>query len=206
MKSLCPHCRRELNLMEIFHESDTTAIIGMLPSFGKHAHVVMGYCYLFGVSPWRLKAKKLRILLTELKTLFDSESFSYQKHAYRISQAGIAEALNMVVKKNFAEPLDSHNYLKKVMLSISAREDKAAGRETEKGLRKRETALMSGSRSVNGDTLPQGVPINETYPIPEEQVLPPPVKIKTMPEAHLSDEQIEANRRHIKTLLKDIGG
>jgi hypothetical protein len=132
--------------MEVFHESDTSAIIMMLPSFGKHAHAVMGYCYLFGVTPFRLKAKKLRLLLEELKRLFDSESFSFEKRAYGISHAGIAEALDVMIKRNFTRTLPNHNYLKQIMIGISEREGKDAGRAAEKKLHQREDALRSGVR------------------------------------------------------------
>lgn len=147
MKSACPYCRKELDLMEIFHESDTSAILQMLPSFGtKYAPLVMGYCYLFGVTPFRLKAKKLRILLDELKRLFDGESFTFEKRKYGISHAGIAEALDVMIKRNFTRTLPNHNYLKQIMIGISEREGKDAGRTAEKGLRKREETLRSGIR------------------------------------------------------------
>jgi hypothetical protein len=193
MMAACPYCRKELDLMEIFHESDTTAVIGMLPSFGRHSHVVMGYCYLFGVSPWRLKVKKIRILLTELKALFDTESFSYQKRIYRISQAGIGEALNIVVKKEFANTLDSHNYLKKIMIGIAEREEKDSGRKAETNLRKKEAGLMTGTRGSG------------PYPVPEEQASAP--AMRTIPPApdHLTPEQREENRRQAQELIRKIG-
>ena len=39
-----------------------------------------------------------------------------------------------------------------------------------------------------------------TYPVPEEQVEPRPVTSRP------SDDQIEKNLGHVKTLLKNIGG
>lgn len=155
MKAKCPFCLRELDLMEVFHESDTSAIIMMLPSFGtKYAPLVMGYCYLFGVTPFRLKAKKLRLLLEEMKRLFDAESFTFEKRKYGISHAGIAEALDVMIKRNFTRPLPNHNYLKSVMVTISEREGKVAGRQAEKDLRKREDALRSGIRPVDVTEIP----------------------------------------------------
>jgi hypothetical protein len=147
MKSACPYCRKELDLMEIFHESDTSAILQMLPSFGnKYAALVMGYCYLFGVTPFRLKAKKLRLLLEEMKRLFDAESFTFEKRKYAISHAGIAEALDVMIKRNFTRTLPNHNYLKQIMIGVSEQEGKAAGRLAEKKLLQREGALRSGVR------------------------------------------------------------
>lgn len=178
--------------MEVFHESDTSAIIMMLPSFGKHAHLVMGYCYLFGVTPFRLKAKKLRLLLEELKRLFDAESFTFEKRLYGIGHAGIAEALDAMIKRNFTRSLANHNYLKSVMITISEREGQSSGRTAEKDLRKREAGLMSGSR-------------DEAYPVPEEQVEAPRT-MKTMPRtAPLSDAELEANRQRLKKMAEEIG-
>lgn len=178
--------------MEIFHESDTSAILQMLPSFGtKYAHLVMGYCYLFGVTPLRLKAKKLRILLADMKRLFDAESFTFEKRQYGISHAGIAEALDVMIKRNFTRALPNHNYLKQIMIGISEREGKAAGRQAEKDLRKKEARLLLGSR--------------DDYPVPAEQVEAP--TMKTMPRtAPLSDAELEANRKRLKKMAETIGG
>jgi len=188
--------------MEIFHESDTSAILQMLPSFGnKYAPLAMGYCYLFGVTPFRLKAKKLRLLLEELKRLFDAESFTFEKRKYAISHAGIAEALDAMIKRNFTRTLLNHNYLKQVMIGIAEREAQAAGRSAEKDLRKREGALMSGSR--DGKSLTDHVN-DSKYLVLDESVEPPPLKLKSMPEAHLTPEQIEKNKRHVQGLIKTI--
>jgi hypothetical protein len=207
MNAPCPYCRKELDLMEIFHESDTSAIIQMLPSFGKHAHAVMGYCYLFGVTPFRLKAKKLRLLLDELKRLFDAESFSFEKRLYGISHAGIAEALDVMIKRNFDRTLHNHNYLKAVMIAISEREGKAAGKQAEKDLRKKEVLLMSGSdRGHDAEARRDRIvsPEAEAYPVPEERVEAPP--LRTMPRtAPLSDAEIEANRQRLKKMVAGLG-
>jgi hypothetical protein len=145
MKFPCPYCRKELDLMELHLESDLNAIIKAMPAFGHHAHVVMGYCYLFGVSPLKLKAKKLRILLEELKRLFDAEGFSFEKQKYAITRQGIAEALDIVVKREFANLLHNHNYLKQVMIGISERERGHASRQAEKDLKKKEAQIMRKS-------------------------------------------------------------
>lgn len=133
--------------MEIQMEKDLRFIFDVLPAFGtRYAQYVMGYCYLFGITPFKIKAKKLRLLLEELKRLFDAQSFSYQKKNYPISHAGIGEALDICIKKNFATALDSHNYLKKIMIGISEREGTEAGRAGEVQLRKKEEALRNSER------------------------------------------------------------
>ncbi len=190
--------------MELTHDGDLFAIIKMLNTFGKHSNLVASYTELFGLRPLKSKTKKWRILLEEMKALFDAQAFNYQKRKYAISQTGIVEALNVVVHRNFTDGLDSHNYLKKIMIGISEREEKDSGRRTEKDLREKEASLMSGSLSINGDILPQGVPIHaEPYPVQEEQVEAP--HMKSMPEAHLTPEQLEANRKRLKAMIRDIG-
>ena len=131
--------------MDIQTSKDLEFVIAALPSFGtRYAHLVMGYAQLFGVTPMHLKAKKLRLIIEEMKKLFDAQSFTWQKKTYAISHAGIAEALDICIKKNFSEHLENHNYLKKVMVGISEREGKEGSRRAEKDLRKKE--LDSGLR------------------------------------------------------------
>ena len=143
--------------MELQAESDLMAIIKMQPAFGKNAHLVWGYIELFGITPLKAKTKKIRILLEELKNLFDAEAFAFNKNPYRISQAGIADALNLVVHKHFAEPLENHNYLKKVMITIADREERAASQHRDREQREREDRLRAG------------------YDRPAEQVEPAPL-------------------------------
>ncbi len=160
MKFTCPYCRKECDYMEIQMEKDLHAIIRMMPLFGRHAHLVSGYCMLFGISPLKIKAKKFRLLLEEMKTLFEKEQFTYQKRTYRISAAGIVRALDVTVKKNFTEHLENHNYLKKVMIGIAEEEAKAAGRVQEKDLRAREERLREGRRGEEESQDPARIEAN----------------------------------------------
>jgi len=137
--------------MDLHLEQDLTDIIQMQDDFGKHSPVVRGYCQLFVISPLKLKATKFRILLREMKRLFEAETFSYQKKIYKISRTGIAEALDIMVKRNFEMPLTNHNYLKACMMTIAEREAQEAGRQTEKVLRQKEEKLMVGEREPSTD-------------------------------------------------------
>jgi len=152
----CPYCHRKLNLLELQTDSDLRAIFQILSAFGQYGHVVLGYCYLFGVSPMKTKAKKLRILLAEMKVLFENEEFRYQKRLYRISRAGIAEALNVVVKRHFADNLDGHNYLKKVMIGIAEQEEKDRSIKAEAELRRKEAVLGAGRDAADEEPDPRG--------------------------------------------------
>lgn len=131
--------------MDIQTENDLTAMIQMLPVFGKHSNLVMAYLDIFQIAPMHKHMKKTLVLLTDMKNLFQSESFNYQKKIYKISQSGIVEALHVVVQRHFSEALDNHNYLKRVMISIAEREAKGASIQAERDLRQKEDRLMSGS-------------------------------------------------------------
>lgn len=146
MKFDCPYCHKELDLMELNLESDLNAIMRTMSAFGVHGHLVMAYCYLFGVSPLKLKAKKYRLLLEEMKRLFDAEAFSFERRKYDISRQGIAEALDIVVKREFTRTLNNHNYLKTIMVSIAERERTAKSKQAERDLREKERRTLSGSR------------------------------------------------------------
>jgi hypothetical protein len=168
--------------MEIQMDKDLRFVFDVLPSFGtRYSNLVMGYACLFGVTPFQIKAKKLRLIMEEMKRLFDAQAFTYQKKKYEISHAGIAEALDICVKKNFAEHLENHNYLKKVMIGIAEREGKDKSKSTEKDLRAREGKSLAGY-----NRLEQGVATEE------------PVQ--------LSKEQREANLERIGNIIKTIGG
>jgi len=171
--------------MEIQMDKDLRYVLEVLPSFGqRYSNLVMGYVYLFGVTPYNLKAKKLRIILEEMKKLFDVQSFSFQKKTYSISHAGIAEALDLCVKKNFTEHLENHNYLKRVMVTISEREGKNQSRADEKNLRAREQKTVeTGERDPVARR-----PMSDAAP------------------AHLSDEQVKSNLTRVKDIIKSIGG
>ena len=145
-KSKCPHCRKELDFHEMQFEADLRAALELTCALGKNGHLAMAYCYLFGVTPFRLKAKKLRLLLEELKRLIDAQAFNYQKKTYYITQAGIAEALDIVIKKHFETPLDSHNYLKKITIGISEREARGKSKSEEKELKSKEETLRQEQR------------------------------------------------------------
>jgi len=187
MKFRCPHCSRECNYLEIRLEEDLLAIISMQAMFGKHAHLVWAYTELFGIRPMRSRTKKIRVLQEEMKNLFQAEAFSYNRRTYRISTPGIAEALNIIVHRHFDNPLENHNYLKKIMITIAERQAREAGQEAERGLRSREAIQRSGGqrREVSADTTVTDESLEMTY-------------------ANLTPEQIEENRRRVQSLLASI--
>jgi hypothetical protein len=157
LKFKCPYCRREIDLLDVQEDNDLVSIVKTMAGFGRHGGIVWAYMELFGNSPLRSKRKKLLLLLQEMKILFEGGEFLFQKKRYKISQPGISEALNIMAHRQFETPLDSHNYLKKIMIGISDREAQEAGRQAEKVLRKKEEILMTGRREPD----PTEVEINK---------------------------------------------
>ncbi|RLB13537.1 MAG: hypothetical protein DRG82_15530 [Deltaproteobacteria bacterium] len=149
----CPYCRKSFDPREAVAEAEWYDIISLIPEFGPYSKLVMEYCELFGVTPLRIKSKKLLRLLREAAVLFRNESFKFHKRQYRISRTGIAEALRTVCNKHFETPLENHNYLKKVMIGISEREQREEGIRREKELRRKEASIMAGVReeSITAD-------------------------------------------------------
>ena len=123
-KLICPKCAFEFRPDEAFADGELRDIINLLPRFQGYGKLAFEYCELFGVTPLRVKTKKLLRLLQEVSALFGSEIFHFQRKEYLISMAGITEALRTVCNKHFERPLENHNYLKKVMIGIAERERK----------------------------------------------------------------------------------
>ncbi|KFO68018.1 hypothetical protein ER57_06895 [Smithella sp. SCADC] len=170
---------------------DLQYVIAALPSFGtRYAHLVMGYAQLFGVTPMHLKAKKLRLIVEEMKKLFDAQSFAWQKKLYPISHAGIAEALDICIKKNFTDKLENHNYLKKVMIGISEREGKGKSKQAEKDLRERESNVLAGGGRPEKE-LDSRLRGNDNTEEKPERITP---------------EQAKTNIQRVGEILKTIGG
>lgn len=147
MNFKCPQCGYKCNYMEIKADADLTAIIKLIPVFGKYSSLVWAYAELFGATIHKTKVKKFRLLLEEMAGLFQTGAFRYQKKTYKITPDGIAEALNITVHRDFQTRLENHNYFKKIMISIAGNEEKEAGRHAERELRKSE---VSGQRSGVG--------------------------------------------------------
>jgi len=141
MKFKCPYCRRECDFQDVQADSDMAAVFQMIPGFGRHFTLVWAYIQLFSMTPLRMKSKKLRLLVGEMRNLFEEERFSYQKKLYRISNEGAAQALDIMVHRHFEDALTNHNYLKKVMVSIAEEEARKVGAQAERDLRKKEERL-----------------------------------------------------------------
>ncbi|MCE5212972.1 MAG: hypothetical protein LLG40_15630 [Deltaproteobacteria bacterium] len=172
----------------------------------RHSSAVMGYVSLFGVTPFHLKAAKFRRIMEGMVKLFDARTFNYQKKVFRISHAGIVEALDICIKKNFNEQLENDNYLKKVMIGISEREEKTASRTAEKDLREKESGLMVGrpegrDRSPND---PLGAIGNRALQHPD----PDGDKEDAGEEVikRITPEQAQANLQRLGQIIKSIGG
>ena len=141
----CTKCGEMIDPKEGQAEGDWVDIIRLLPAFEKHSRLAFEYVELFSIMPLRIKGKKILRLLKGIAKLFESETFVFNRRAYKISKAGIVEALKIVCNKNFTAPLENHNYLMKVMIGISERELKERRDAEDKLLKKKEEIKRSGT-------------------------------------------------------------
>lgn len=144
-KVRCPKCRYEYDLREAAKEQALVEVIKMQAEFGAYSRLVFEYAELFNATR-PMKAAKLLRVLTEIKEVWTSGNFSFQKTRYTISRDGMAQAIKVVCNKNFTTPLENHNYLLKVMVSAAEQEAQKRSSEAEKALLKKETALRAGVR------------------------------------------------------------
>lgn len=134
----CPSCGKKIDLRIARAEGEWREIIGLLPTFGRHGKLVFEYVEKFGVNPLRIKTAKLLRLFEDVAKLFRGAKFVYRKREYSISVEGIVEALEICCNKNFEEPIENHNYLKKVMIGIAEKERTENRDRLDREQRKRE--------------------------------------------------------------------
>ncbi len=136
----CPGCNLEYDIREATRDDALIAIIRMQGDFAAHSRLVFEYAELFGATR-PIKAAKLLRILGEVRDFYASQRFSFQRQVYTISKDGMAQALKTVCGKRFTVPLENHNYLKKVMVSIAEAEGQQRSAEAEVALKKRESEL-----------------------------------------------------------------
>lgn len=147
----CTKCGASFEPQEGQAEGEWISIIRLLPVFGKDSRLVFEYVELFGISPLRMKGKKILRLLREVTKLFEVGKFSYQKKEYSVSRAGIMEGLSVVCNKSFTAPLEGHNYLKKVLIGISEREQKDTRDKADADQRRRAQGTGKNNRQQTAD-------------------------------------------------------
>lgn len=145
MKIKCPKCRAEYDVLEAAKEEDLREIIRMQGDFGAQSAIVLEYCEKFETTR-PVKVKKLLRILREVRDIWTSERFTFQRRVYRISQKGMVTALRTICNKSFDGPLTGHNYLKRILITESEKESI----EAEKALMERERRLRAGERPGRG--------------------------------------------------------
>ena len=148
----CPICSGDFDVREAMMDSEWRDIISLLPTFGGHGKLVFEYVEKFGVNPLRVKSKKILRLLTEMSGLLRAGEFIYQKRKYSASKGVVIEAIKVVNNKHFENPLENHNYLKKVMISLSDEEAKEESKRAERELRLKEDRLKAEGRKGELET------------------------------------------------------
>jgi len=154
----CPECGKKFDYREAVMDETWRDIIGLLPRFGSHGKLVFEYVEKFDTNPLRAKSKKVLRLLSEIAKLYESGSFSWRRNTYSISKSGVIEALRVTCNKNFAEPLENHNYLKKVMVTVSDRERKEKRDRLDREQRERESAAR---QAIADRGEPEPIPYHE---------------------------------------------
>ncbi|MBI5588744.1 MAG: hypothetical protein HY889_10340 [Deltaproteobacteria bacterium] len=156
----CPKCLYVFDPREVTKNQDIVAIIRMQADFAPQGKLVFEYAELFETTRPVKEAKLLRIL-SEVREMWTSGKFALNKRVHVISKEGLAAALKTVCNKRFEVPLENHNYLKKVMVTVSETEAAKRSVADERALKEREDRLRATSRPVDpkDDTAP--APIGE---------------------------------------------
>lgn len=132
-------------------EDDWREIILTLPVFGNQGRVVFEYAEKFGVLPLRMKTKKLLRLLRDVSNVLENGEFMFSQTRHKITRQGVFEALAAVNNRHFERPLENHNYLKKVMITIAGNEERNASIAGERALRKKEKGIMARRERLTND-------------------------------------------------------
>lgn len=136
----CPNCSREFDYRAATRDQATIQILKTMPEFAQHGRLVLEYVELFETTRPLKPAKLLRIL-SELLDIWKACQFGFSKRMYLISREGIAQALKTVCNKKFDVPLENHNYLKKVMVTVSETEREKRAAIEEKALKEKEARI-----------------------------------------------------------------
>ena len=144
----CPICGGDFDMRDAMMDSEWRDIISLLPSFGGHQKLVFEYVEKFGVNPLRIKSKKILRLLQEMSRLFRTGEFIYQRRKYSASNTVVIEAMTLTNNKHFIAPIESHNYLKKVMISLAEEAKKEESKKSERRLREKEDRLRISQQST----------------------------------------------------------
>lgn len=140
MNLKCPKCTYEFDFRQATKDQATLQIIRIYPEFVPYNKLVFEYAELFETTK-PVKPLKLLRILSEVLEMWKSGRFAFQKRVYEISKEGMAQALKTVCNKSFSTPLENHNYLKKVMLTIAEEEAKKKSAAAEKALLEKEAML-----------------------------------------------------------------
>lgn len=143
MKLRCPRCSHEYDLCEAAKDQALLEIIRMQADFAPHSKLVFEYAELFGTTRPIKAAKLLRVLMEALE-IWKTRQFVVQKRVYQISKEGFAQALKTVCNKSFSVPLENHNYLKKVMVTVAEQEAQRRSAAEEDELKRKEAGLRAG--------------------------------------------------------------
>ncbi len=159
----CPACRELFELSPRMAEAESRDVIHALLNLGSKALRVWNYLNAFRSKPTRdLTASRRLALLKECAAMFAAKRFQFERAVYVVSDAQILEGMAEVVNAG-KSGLTSHNYLKKVLMTIIERDRKEGGRKAEEDLKEREVEQRaSGQRPEERPPAPSPEDDDET--------------------------------------------
>lgn len=160
MNLKCPKCLYAFDPREATRNQDIIAVIKMQADFAQHSKLVFEYAELFETTRPVKPAKLLRIL-SEFRDIWLSGRFGMNKRVHVISREGMVQALKTICGKTFGAPLENHNYIKKVMVSISEAEAAKRSAAEEKALKENEAAIRRSAQPENLDNFERPASIGD---------------------------------------------
>lgn len=112
----CPVCRSKFGVDDCLKEGLKDEFVELASFFGRGWMVVNEYVDCFRGNQWGSVGEKKRLrILQEIKFLFESCEFEFEKKKYRTDKKSIYGAIKVVIDKEMTK-LRDHNYLKQILI------------------------------------------------------------------------------------------
>lgn len=112
----CPVCRSKFCVDDCLKEAIKDEFIELASFFGRGWLAVNEYVDCFRGSQWGSVGEKKRLrILQEIKALFESCEFEFEKKKYRTDKKSIYGAIKVIIDKEMTKMKD-HNYLKQILI------------------------------------------------------------------------------------------
>ena len=116
VKMRCPICRGKFSHDDCVRENLKDEYIEIAAYFGRGWLAVNEYVDCFRGSQYGSVGEKKRLrILQEIKSLFESCEFDFEKKRYRTDKKSIYGAIKVIIDKEMTK-LKDHNYLKQILI------------------------------------------------------------------------------------------